>query len=273
MIYLLSFKLSNTRLSDPNIYPYNVFRDKDPDPFVFSDITILYGDNGSGKSTILNIIAECLDIKGHEKPVSDILGLVDYCDRFTKECSYDLAYDEKTGRTFKKLPAESRYIKSEDVLYEIKKIQQQRVLSDSMLYDHIKKGMSREDAEAFLASKNGRKQQKYIEFSQEKYSNGETALRFFDDMIFPDALYLLDEPEVSLSPANQVKMANEINKMSRLLGCQFIIATHSPFLLGTLNAKIYNIDTYDYHICKWSELENVRYFYDFFRKHEKDFAE
>lgn len=140
MIYLLSFKLSDARLSDPNIYPYNVFRDKDIDPFVFSDITILYGDNGSGKSTVLNIIAECLDIKGQEKPVSNVLGPVDYCDRFTKECSYDLAYDEKTGRTFKRIPAESRYIKSEDVLYEIKKIQQQRVLSDGMLYDHVKSG-------------------------------------------------------------------------------------------------------------------------------------
>ncbi len=272
MIYLLSFKLSGMRVNDPNIYPYNVFRNKDIDPFVFSDITILYGDNGSGKSTILNIIAERLDIKGKEKPVSNTLGLVDYCDRFTNECSYDLAYDEKTGRAFKRIPADSRYIKSEDVLYEIKKIQQQRVLSDGMLYDHVKKGMSREDAEDFLASKQGRKQQKYIEYAQEKYSNGETALQFFDDMIIPDALYLLDEPEVSLSPANQVKMAEEINKMSRLLGCQFIIATHSPFLLGTLNARIYNIDTYDYRISKWHELENVRYFYEFFRKHEKEFS-
>ena len=34
------------------------------------------------------------------------------------------------------------------------------------------------------------------------------------------------------------------------------IATHSPFMLGTLNAKIYNIDTEDYRICEWYELEN-----------------
>ena len=48
--------------------------------------------------------------------------------------------------------------------------------------------------------------------------------------------------------------------MARLLGVQFIIATHAPFMLGILNAKIYNLDTDDYKIQKWSELENVRYF-------------
>ena len=40
---------------------------------------------------------------------------------------------------------------------------------------------------------------------------------------------------------------------------------------GTLNAKIYNLDKKEYDIEKWSELENVRYFYDFFKKHEKEF--
>lgn len=89
----------------------------------------------------------------------------------------------------------------------------------------------------------------------------------------PNALYLLDEPEVSLSPSNQVLLANEINKLARLLECQFVIATHSPFMLGTLNAKIYNIDTKEYDVVKWNELENVQYFYNFFKKHEQEFEE
>lgn len=84
-------------------------------------------------------------------------------------------------------------------------------------------------------------------------------------------MYLLDEPEVSLSPANQVALAEEINKMARLLECQFIIATHSLFMLGTLNTKIYNIDSKEYDITKWSDLENVRFFYDFFKKREREF--
>lgn len=63
----------------------------------------------------------------------------------------------------------------------------------------------------------------------------------------------------------QVSLAKEINKMARFLGCQFIVATHSPFMLGTLNAKIYNLDTPDYCVCEWNELENVRYFYRFLK--------
>ena len=66
-------------------------------------------------------------------------------------------------------------------------------------------------------------------------------------------------------------LKEEINKMVRLLGCQFIIATHSPFMLGTLNAKIYNLDAREYEVTPWYKLENVRYFYDFFKKHEKEF--
>lgn len=75
----------------------------------------------------------------------------------------------------------------------------------------------------------------YMKFAQEKYSNGETTMQILDDYLEMDALYLLDEPEVSLSPANQILLAEKINQMARLLKCQFIISTHSPFMLGTLN--------------------------------------
>ena len=67
MIYLSSFKLSNQTLKNPNIYPYNIFRDKYIEPFSFAPITIFYGNNGCGKSTLLNIIAGKLKIKGKEK--------------------------------------------------------------------------------------------------------------------------------------------------------------------------------------------------------------
>ena len=123
----------------------------------------------------------------------------------------------------------------------------------------------------YLKTKEGGKQFARFEFSQDKYSNGETTMQILEDNIQSDTLYLLDEPEVSLSPQNQVKLAEEINKMERYLGVQFIIATHSPFMLGILNAKIYNLDTEDYKVQKWSELENVRYFYEFFKNRKNEF--
>lgn len=270
MIYLSSFMLSNKQVKNPNIYPYNVFRGKYIEPFVFSPITVFYGNNGSGKSTLLNIIANKLQLKGKEYATSNSFGIVDYCNAFSNECSYSLGEDD-FGFVIKNLPGNSRYIKSEDILYEIKKIQQKQVLSDGMEYDYVQKGMTIQEAKDFLSSKEGRKQEEYIKFAQEKYSNGETSMQYFEEYLQPNALYLLDEPEVSLSPSNQVLLANEINKLARLLECQFIIATHSPFMLGTLNAKIYNIDTKEYDVVKWNELENVQYFYNFFKKHEQEF--
>lgn len=270
MIYLSSFKLSERQVSSPNIYPYNVFKGKYIVPFVFAPITVFYGNNGSGKSTLLNVIANCLQLKGKEYATSNSFGTVDYCGTFSAECSYSLGEDEY-GSQIRKLPENSRYIKSEDILYEIKKIQQKQILSDGMEYDYVQKGMSLSEAKRYLSSIEGGNQKEYIMFAQEKYSNGETSLQYFEEYLQPNSLYLLDEPEVSLSPANQVVLAEEINKMSRLLQCQFVIATHSPFMLGTLNAKIYNLDTKEYDVEKWSDLENVRYFYDFFKKHEKEF--
>ena len=272
MIYLSNFQLSKKQVKNPNVYPYSVFIGKYIDPFVFTPITIFYGNNGSGKSTLLNIIADKLQIKGREHATSNSFGIVDYCDKFVDECTFSYGEDEY-GIEIRRIPKNSRYMKSEDILYEIKKIQQEEVLSDGMLYELVRDGMALKDARRFLTSKKGQDQKRYIEFSQEKYSNGETAMQYFEEYLQPDALYLLDEPEVSLSPANQVMLAEEINKMARLLGCQFIIATHSPFMLGTLNAKIYNLDTEEYDIAKWSDLDNVRYFYNFFKKHEDEFKE
>ena len=270
MIYLRSFRLSSTQMSCPNIYPYNVFRNREGFVFFFEGITVLYGNNGSGKSTLLNTIAYSLDIKGREMATPNTFGIDNYCLRFAGECSAGLGEDE-SGRVLDHIPRDSRYIKSEDILYEIKKIQQRQVLGDGMLYDRVKEGDSIRSAGEYLTSSKGQKQQSYIEFSQEKYSNGETSVQYFKDHLLPDALYLLDEPEVSLSPQNQVKLAEMINEMTGLLGCQFIIATHSPFMLGTLNARIYDLDSGDCRVSEWTDLPNVRYFYDFFRKHAKEF--
>ena len=271
MIYLQSFRLSTRKDYCPNIYPYSVFRGKEGIVFYFDSITVLYGNNGSGKSTLLNQIANKLSIEGKEYATPNTFGTVDYCGRYLRECSCGLGEDE-FGRTIKSIPKGSRYIKSEDILYEIKKIQQRDILRESIVYEKTI-GEGEQIAMDFLESKEGRRLQDDIEFGQEKYSNGETSLQMFNDLIKPDNLYLLDEPEVSLSPSNQVLLAEKLNEMTRLLGCQFIIATHSPFMLGTLNAKIYDLDSGDYRESTWTELANVRYFYDFFREHDREFKD
>lgn len=60
--------------------------------------------------------------------------------------------------------------------------------------------------------------------------------------------------------------------MARFLGCQFVIATHSPFMLGTLQGKIYDLDSRELDVVGWTELKNVRYFFEFFERHRGEFV-
>lgn len=70
-----------------------------------------------------------------------------------------------------------------------------------------------------------------------EYSNGETAIRYFYEKIKENTLYLLDEPENSLSPEKQLQLAKYIEASARGCGCQFIIATHSPFQLLSVSGR------------------------------------
>ena len=102
-------------------------------------------------------------------------------------------------------------------------------------------------------------------------SNGETAMRYYVERIDENALYLIDEPENSLSAVLQQELADYIVKSARFFGCQFVISTHSPFLLSMENAKIYNLDHIPVSVCKWWELESMRHYYQLFEGAKEHF--
>ena len=104
-------------------------------------------------------------------------------------------------------------------------------------------------------------------------SNGESALLYFENKINENGIYLLDEPENSLSPEKQLSLKKFIEDSARFYNCQFIIATHSPFLLSLDHARIYNLDKNPVQTDKWTELENIATYYSFFKEHSKDFEE
>ena len=102
-------------------------------------------------------------------------------------------------------------------------------------------------------------------------SNGESAFFYFTNKIGENGLYLLDEPENSLSPERQMELVRFIEDSARFFGCQFIIATHSPFVLAMRGARIYDLDSQPVCVRRWTELKNVRAYYDFFKAHEEEF--
>lgn len=66
-------------------------------------------------------------------------------------------------------------------------------------------------------------------------------------------------------------MLRYIEDSARFWNCQFVIATHSPFLLSIKGAKIYDFDEIPVDVKKWTELKNVQIYRDFFKDHEDEF--
>ncbi len=104
-----------------------------------------------------------------------------------------------------------------------------------------------------------------------EHSNGESALIFWEKEIKENGIYILDEPENSLSAANQLKLKKFIEDSARFYNCQFIISTHSPFLLALDRTKIYDLDSFPVKSKKWSQLPNIKIYHSFFKEHEQEF--
>lgn len=96
---------------------------------------------------------------------------------------------------------------------------------------------------------------------------------YFRQRVAEDALYLLDEPENSLSADKQLELADYLAESARYAGCQMVIATHSPFLLALPGARIYDFDTHPVEVRPWTALHAVRVYAEFLKQHEREFTE
>ena len=273
MIYLKKFELPDKE--DYSGYPFHLFLQKEFFNIKFDTITIFYGDNGSGKSTLLNIITETINKdKKIIKRKNDILKS-EYFDMYINECKYYIEND---------IPQGSKIICSEDIFQNIlSKREKNKKKNNSredlkMQYLEYKYNpinySSLEDLSLSVETRK-RTQSKFIksriEENSREFSNGQTALDFFDKELQENSLYLLDEPENSLSPKFQLELVQLINELTRFFKCQFIIATHSPFFLAIQNAKIYNLDKTPVAEEKWYELENMQIYYNFFKGNKSYF--
>lgn len=273
MIYLKRFELLDKE--DWSGYPFHIFLEKQFFNIEFEPVTIFYGDNGSGKSTLLNIITETINKEKQMIKRKKPLVKSEYFDTYIEKCKY---YLENT------IPMESKIILSEDIFENIltKRIENQKKNEGrkelEMQYMQYKYNpvnySSLEDLSISVETRN-KTQSKFIksriEENSKEFSNGQTSLEFFDKELKENGLYLLDEPENSLSPKFQIELIQLLLELSRFFKCQFIIATHSPFLLSIPNAKIYDLDSVPVTPKKWYELENMKIYYNFFKENKDKF--
>ena len=287
MVYLKRFGLLNdikehsivcgldTRNIYNNYYPLHIFSSKNFEEIEFSDITIFYGGNGSGKTTLLNIISEKIDATRKNR-----IDKGNYFNLYVDLCKHNMIYEE---------PSEIKVISSDDVfdyLLNIRAINARVNRNKERLskeYLNAKFSSSSNNLENYEELKNKCDSQrktmsKYVRERMGnnnivEMSNGESALMFWEQEINEESIYILDEPENSLSAENQIKLKKFIEESVRFFNCQFIISTHSPFLLNLKDAKIYDLDEVPVINKKWTELNNVRTYYDFFKEHEDEFKE
>ena len=293
MIYLESFRLASERdetnfllhsrkldmscLDVNNAYPFKIFPFKYLERLDLAPITLLYGGNGSGKSTVLNIIAEKLRLR-RTSPFNKTPCFEDYLqlcratlagDKYPPDGSCIITSDDVFDfmLNFRALN-EGVDRKREELIDEWRGLReggfQMRSLEDFEELQHRRDAWSstRSDYVARRLPKNLPGQ-----------SNGENAYGYFAEKIRGDALYLLDEPENSLSAERQAELATFLIDSARFYGCQFIISTHSPFLLAMKGARIYDLDKSPVAVRKWTELSNVRLYRDLFEAHRNEFED
>ena len=254
-------------------YPIGLFTQNNFKEINFDRITIFYGGNGSGKTTLLNIISEKLESIRKSK-----LDKGSFFDLYVESCKYEMSDDE---------PMEIKTITSDDVfdyLLDIRSInaninRRKERLSKEYLDTKFSNQNSSFDNYEQLKNSYDSKTKTMSKYIRDRLgnnniveqSNGESALMFWEREIKEDSIYILDEPENSLSAENQIKLKKFIEDSARFYNCQFIISTHSPFLLNLLEAKIYDLDSNPVETKKWTELNNVKIYHEFFKEHESEF--
>ena len=286
MIYLSEFvfpsydeeyraRLDEKRTCFSTMYPFFVLSSRGLERLDFAPVTLLYGGNGSGKTTALNVIAEALSLR-RDAPFNRS----SFFDDYVKLCGF---------RTLAPLPEESRAVSSDDVfdyMLSLRAVNEgidtkREELFDEYFekrrsgpfrmqslddYDELKKV-----TDARKKTLSGYVRESGMDKNVREQSNGESAYFYFTSRIRGAGLYLLDEPENSLSPPKQLELKQFLEEEARFFDCQFIIATHSPFLLSLRGAKIYDFDGDPVDVKRWTQLKSVKAYFEFFEAHRGEF--
>jgi predicted ATPase len=235
----------------PDNFPYSL-------PFMQSfarldfqaPITFLVGENGSGKSTFLELLACAIgSITVGSKPVrSDptLAALVHAADRFR------LVWSKRTHYGF--------FMRAEDFFGYVKWID---TLNTELAQDLEETRDAYQDRSIQAQQFAELPYQHELSEIRHDYgdgldsnSHGEGFLKLFQRRFSGPGLYLLDEPEAPLSPTRQLTLLAMLNTMVKR-GGQFVIATHSPILMAFPSAQLLGFDGGRIHEEAYDQIEQV----------------
>ena len=219
-------------------------------------MTLFVGENGSGKSTVL----EALAIAAR----AITAGSTEAADDPTLDGVRRLAprphahWATRTHRGF--------YLRAEDFFGYAKRMATMRAELEAELaaVDEEYKdrpGLAHDLARTPFLRELGELRRRYGE-GLDTQSHGESFLRFFGERLVPNGTYFLDEPEAPLSPARQLSFLALLKELVAADG-QAIIATHSPILLAFPGASILSFDGSEIATVAYEDLDHVRLTRDF----------
>ncbi|AZO08278.1 MULTISPECIES: AAA family ATPase [unclassified Mesorhizobium] len=228
--YLKRILLEPSRVADWDRYPWNlpIFQSREFE-FEFSTaITIIVGENGTGKSTLLEAIGALAgyDEAGGGKGYRP----VDHSTAIDK--SGAALADTFRAHWLPKVTA-GWFFRAES-FYSVARYLDQAALDS---------GGAPPD---FLS-----------------WSHGEGFIRFFQERCRRQGIYILDEPESALSPTRQIELLKLLQRMEQSGTAQVIMATHSPLLMACPNARLFRVTRFGLDPTDFGDTDHFRMMRDF----------
>ncbi|MCW3106741.1 MAG: hypothetical protein JWQ09_1247 [Segetibacter sp.] len=211
-------------------------------------VTIFVGDNGCGKSTLLESIAYSINLPLIGGFIGSSAGFE--AARLLKPyLKIEWTRENKKGFFFR---AEDFSDFIDSVEKEKGKIARDLSELKGQVDDSIIERMS-ESMNYSL-----RQMRKNYGENMQAFSHGEAYLKILQTRIHNKGVYLLDEPEAALSPLKQLSLIAFILEVLKNENSQFIIATHSPILMGMPGATLYEIQDDSMQQVKYKETDHYR---------------
>jgi predicted ATPase len=208
--YLKRVWLDPTRVSDKTAYPFCLPFLRDEFALEFDHaVTIIVGENGTGKSTLLEGIAA---LAGYDEAGGG---------KGYRPVDHSEAIEAMGGRLSQALRASwlpkittGWFFRAESFFSVARYLDQSAHAADAMPPDFL------------------------------SHSHGEGFLRFFEERCQRQGIFIFDEPESALSPSRQIEFLRLLRRMDRSRICQVIMATHSPMIMAYPDARLLRLSKY-----------------------------
>ncbi len=245
MPFIRSFSVKPEKLQP---FPFNIAAVRFAKEIELNTVNIFAGDNGCGKSTLLEAIAYKINL-----PL--IGGYIDDTRDFEAarllQPYIELNWKHDTEKGF--------FFRAEDFSAFLESIDKERAKLKNQ-FSSLFGNVSEEVIEKMIESSNHPLIEMRKKYGEDMlgFSHGEAYLEILQKRIKDKGIYLLDEPEAALSPIKQLALVVFILETIKHNKAQFIIATHSPILMGIPGARLYEITEKSMDETDFRDTEHYR---------------